>query len=137
MIDVNEKLFIKLFIKRESQDRLLYESESQKKRSKFFSRFAYNCIDVLDKSTVVLVSERLTFQMLEDLFFKVKINQPQYGTIFALYESNQKIPYDRTMDYLNETYTECIIFFDNGCAIVKEENEIGASTKYVLFHSER
>lgn len=135
MIEINEKTFIKLFVDKKLQDRLLYESASQKKRCKFFSRLAHNSSEVLDKSTVILKTENLSFELLEDLFRKLKIKSPQYGTTLALYEDNKKISYESALSFLDEIYSKCIIILDNGCAIVKEEANIGTPIKYVLYSS--
>lgn len=133
MIETNEENFIQLFVDEKLQERLLYEISSQKKRSKFFSRFAHNASDVLDKSTIILKTEKLSLEILDDLFLKLKIKSPQYGTTLVLYEDSKKIPYESALSFLDEIYSECIIVFDNRCAIVKEETDIGVPVKYVLY----
>jgi hypothetical protein len=116
-IDI-ETSFVKKYIKKEYQDRLLFELSSKKNRQRAISRFSHDSDIILINSFVKTNIEKLKQQNNEHKKIYIISEDECDGTIMEL---------SQAFDFLEKTYMAAILISDK-FAIVKEEIEGKAPT---------
>ena len=117
-----EKEFVKSYIDKNYQERLLYELGSSKKRVNALSRFSHNAETILKKS----VSKRIItslgdFQEKDQTVYVISWDEKD-GTAMPLFDA---------ICYLETLYTSAILI-GKDFALIKEEAEGGCAKVFYL-----
>ena len=119
-IEVN---FVKQCIRKELQDRLLFELQSPKHRDRAVSRFSHRAENVLSSAFNCVDQHEL------ENFFDSNCEKRQMGYVISWDEADGKLlPIGEAFSRCLYSPTAFLIVADN-CVIIKEEKESGA-TKY-------
>ena len=132
MINEIEKGFVKQYIIKKRQERLIYELGSSKKRINAMSRFCHSSLELI-KPNMIYESGDLSCDRILSLLIK-----------FGKNEKNYIMAYDENIDkkYMNndEAIRNVIgngmaaIIINSDIVIIETEQEIGPAIKYVLIN---
>ena len=112
-----EERFVKNYIDKKYQERLLYELNSLKKRADALSRFSHGVEAILKKSV-----EQKVITNIDNL-----PNKQQAVYIISWDEKNgTTMPFDEAVRYLQSAYM-AVILIGEAFSIVKEETEQGSA----------
>jgi hypothetical protein len=127
-----EERFVRAFINKQFQDRLLFELASKKNRVKAISRFAHNAATILNDKYIIKRGcfEDANFE--KEIATLINVNNDCYiisdndldGKLV-----NFKAAFQKCMDYP----MALVIICGENVAIVKEELTIGAPEKFLLY----
>ncbi len=121
-----ETYFIKNYIKKEYQDRLLFELGSKKHREKAISRFAHDSQSVLINDFI-----RTTFSELKQKAINKKCTLEKIYVVSCDQNDGANMAFLEAIDYCEKAYMPTILIHDN-FVVVKEECEGGPSNIFFL-----
>ncbi len=128
-----EELFVRTFVKKRLQERIIFELSSLKNRQKAIDRFSHNAEEVLESKYILAKSEKITITEIENELLKYcDKNKEVY--MFSMNE------YDGKMVFVKEAVENCMKEFmpviitcgGDKFAFVKTEVSGGSSMKYFL-----
>lgn len=126
-----EIAFVKTFINKRMQDRILYELLNTQKRRKIISRLA-NAEEILDSKKVFLKSNKITDDEVAEKLLKYnKITDLCY-VISCTNMDGEFCPFKEALQGCLEDYMPSILICGRDLALVKGEVEKGSPTKYIL-----
>ena len=117
-----EQNFIKTYIDKNYQERLLFELSSSKKRSRALSRFSHGAETVLSKTL-----DRKIITGFNELHENDK-------TVYVIsWDENDgmDVPFEKAIRYCENTYT-AVILIGSAFSLIKEEVESGSSKVFYL-----
>ena len=117
-----EQFFVKTYIDKDYQERLLFELNSIKKRSKALSRFSHDAETVLNK----VLDKRIITDLSE-----LHENDKAVYVISGDENDGMYIPFEDAMRYCENTYTS-VILIGNSFSLIKEEAETGKPRIFYL-----
>ena len=117
-----EQFFVKTYIDEDYQERLLFELNSMKKRSKALSRFSHDAEKVLNK----VLDKRIITDLSE-------LHENDKAVYVISWDENDGmyIPFEDAMRYCENTYTS-VILIGNSFSLIKEEAETGKPKIFYL-----
>ena len=117
-----EHFFVKTYIDKDYQERLLFELNSMKKRSKALSRFSHDVETVLNK----VLDKRIITDLSE-------LHENDKAVYVISWDENDGmyIPFEDAMRYCENTYTS-VILIGNSFLLIKEEAETGKPKIFYL-----
>ena len=117
-----EHFFVKTYIDKDYQERLLFELNSIKKRSKALSRFSHDVETVLNKA--------LDKRIIADLS---ELHENDKAVYVISWDENDGmyIPFEDAMRYCENTNTS-VILIGNSFSLIKEETETGKPKIFYL-----
>lgn len=117
-----EQFFVKTYIDKDYQERLLFELNSMKKRSKALSRFSHDAETVLNK----VLDKRIIADLSE-------LHEKDKAVYVISWDENDGmyIPFEDAMRYCENTYTS-VILIGNSFSLIKEETETGKPKIFYL-----
>ena len=121
-----ETYFIKNYIKKEYQYRLLFELGSKKHREKAILRFAHDSQSVLINDFI-----RTTFSELKQKAFDKKCILEKIYVVSCDQNDGANMTFLEAIDYWEKAYMPTILIHDN-FVVVKEECEGGPSNIFFL-----
>ncbi len=131
--DIEEK-FVKKFIDKRYQDRILYELFSSKKRVKALSKFAHNANEILALQTIRKQERKLSIDDLNEVSEKILCGKEECYII-------SDDCFDGTIQTLEICFSIvleqpmcAVVICGTDLVIIKEELSQGAPRKYVLYH---
>ena len=117
-----EQFFVKTYIDKDYQERLLFELNSMKKRSKALSRFSHDVESILKKSVNKKIITNLDdFQEKDQTVYVISWDEKD-GTTMPLSDSLQ---------YLESSYMSAILI-GKDFSLIKEEPEKGGAKYFIL-----
>ena len=117
-----EQFFVKTYIDKDYQERLLFELNSIKKRSKALSRFSHDVESILKKSVNKKIITNLDdFQEKDQTVYVISWDEKD-GTTMSLSDA---IP------YFESSYMSAILIGKN-FSLIKEEPEKGGAKYFIL-----
>lgn len=117
-----EQFFVKTYIDKDYQERLLFELNSIKKRSKALSRFSHDVESILKKSVNKKIITNLDdFQEKDQTVYVISWDEKD-GTTMPLSDSLQ---------YLESSYMSAILI-GKDFSLIKEEPEKGGAKYFIL-----
>ena len=116
-----EQEFIKRYIDKGYQERLLLELSSAKRRSKALSRFSHNVEEILNKSIVKEITN----------FGDIKETDKTLYVISWDKNDGTQISFADAIKYCETTYTS-VVLIGEAFALIKEETEDGAPKIFYL-----
>ena len=120
-----EQEFIKRYIDKGYQERLLLELSSAKRRSKALSRFSHNVEEILNKSIVKKIANFGDIKETDNTLYVISWDKND-GT---------QISFADAIKYCETTYTS-VILIGEAFALIKEETEGGAPKIFYLKNNE-
>ena len=132
MENLIEKRFIDNFIKKNKRERVLYELSNPRKRKDAIGRFCHNTLEIIDEKKLIYSGKTIT---LEEL--KKYINDSSKGEMCYVISWDEEfdgkcVEPGAALEHMTSSGMAVVIIF-TGLIIIKEEQEVGAPTKYVLF----
>ena len=117
-----EQFFVKTYIDKDYQERLLFELNSIKKRSKALSRFSHDAETVLNK----VLDKRIITDLSE-------LHENDKAVYVISWDENDGmyIPFEDAMRYCENTNTS-VILIGNSFSLIKEEVETGKPKIFYL-----
>ena len=117
-----EQFFVKTYIDKDYQERLLFELNSMKKRSKALSRFSHDAETVLNK----VLDKRIITDLSE-------LHENDKAVYVISWDENDGmyIPFEDAMRYCENTSTS-VILIGNSFSLIKEEVETGKPKIFYL-----
>ena len=117
-----EQFFVKTYIDKDYQERLLFELNSIKKRSKALSRFSHDAETVLNK----VLDKRIITDLSE-------LHENDKAVYVISWDENDGmyIPFEDAMRYCENTNTS-VILIGNSFSLIKEETETGKPKIFYL-----
>ena len=117
-----EHFFVKTYIDKDYQERLLFELNSIKKRSKALSRFSHDAEKVLNK----VLDKRIITDLSE-------LHENDKAVYVISWDENDGmyIPFEDAMRYCENTNTS-VILIGNSFSLIKEETETGKPKIFYL-----
>lgn len=111
-----EKRFIKAYIDKNYQERLLYELGSSKKRVNALSRFSHSVDRILKES--------VNQQIVTDV---TNLREPNQSVYIISWDEKDgtSMPFSEAARYIETTYTSTILIGED-FSLIKEETEKGA-----------
>ncbi|MCH5164520.1 MAG: hypothetical protein J1F36_05835 [Clostridiales bacterium] len=128
-----EKAFIKNFIKKQYQERILFEFNSSKKRQHAIDRFSHDFENIINSEKIILMNSNLSILEIEKELKYKKINEFAY-VISYKYTMGKFFNLKDALSYLDEEYLPVIIILSNNMALIKSETDKGSSTKMLLYN---
>lgn len=129
-----EENFVKKFIDKRYQDRILYELFSLKKRTKALSKFAHNANEILVSQMIKKQGGSISIDDLNEVSEKFLCgNEECYIISDDSFDGTTQVLEDCLSIVLEQPMCTIVICSTN-LAIVKEELSQGAPIKYVLYH---
>ena len=117
-----EQFFVKTYIDKDYQERLLFELNSIKKRSKALSRFSHDVESVLKKSVNKKIITNLDdFQEKDQTVYVISWDEKD-GTTMSLSDA---------IRYLESSYMSAILI-GKDFSLIKEEPEKGGAKYFIL-----
>ena len=117
-----EQFFVKTYIDKDYQERLLFELSSIKKRSKALSRFSHDVESVFKKSVNKKIITNLDdFQEKDQTVYVISWDEKD-GTTMSLSDA---------IRYLESSYMSAILI-GKDFSLIKEEPEKGAAKYFIL-----
>ena len=117
-----EKEFVKSYIDKNYQERLLYELGSSKKRVNALSRFSHNAETILKKSVSKRIITNLSdFQEKDQTVYIISWDEKD-GTTMSLSDA---------IRYLESSYMSAILI-GKDFSLIKEEPEKGGAKYFIL-----
>lgn len=127
-----EAIFVKNFIQKRLQERIIYELNSKKKRLNAVSRFCHNTLDTINKDIIFLKSNNIT---VNNTIKNVKsLTNSNFGYIIS-YDSDidkQIFSIENSIEEVFYRGMAQIIIFDENICFIKEEQEFHSPMKYIL-----
>ena len=124
-----ETAFVKNFIKKQYQERLLFELNSPKKREDFIWRFCHRTEVIVNPQRIILKGTKIAKEDLDNEIKQIK------GDVYVLsldYPEGQMMNVQEALAYFEDEYMPVIIMFADNLAFIKTEVEYGAPEKYLL-----
>ena len=117
-----EQFFVKTYIDKDYQERLLFELNSMKKRSKALSRFSHDVESILKKSVNKKIITNLDdFQEKDQTVYVISWDEKD-GTTMSLSDA---------ILYLESSYMSAILI-GKEFSLIKEEPEKGSAKYFIL-----
>lgn len=117
-----EQFFVKTYIDKDYQERLLFELDSIKKRSKALSRFSHDVESVLKKSVnKQIISNLDDFQEKDQTVYVISWDEKD-GKTMSLSDA---------IRYLESSYMSAILI-GKDFSLIKEEPEKGGAKYFIL-----
>ena len=127
-----EEMFVKAFIEKRIQDRIIFELSSSKNRSKAVSRFAHTTDDIINSKYVFLKSNKLTSFEIEVELIK-HCGKNKYVYIISMNEFDGKsLPFKDALKICIDDYMPSIIICSEKVVFIKTEVMDGLPMKYIL-----
>ena len=125
-----EQRFVKNFINKNRQDRLLFELE--KKRMQAIDRFSHNIEDMIKIKKLVWSGEDLSLEKLKQIVGNIKNDDRVYIiTSNILYDKNW-LSISKALELFLQETSPVVVLFNNDLVLLKEENEFAKSRKFIL-----
>lgn len=125
-----ESYFVKTYIRKERQERLLFQLTNSKKRYEGLDRFCHNSADLIDKRKIVLKGDDLDRQK-DFLKFADKNNKPCLIISPDSFIDGEVMNLKEAVAVAVNLF-EAVIIIGNGFALVFGEVEKGGREKYLL-----
>lgn len=125
-----EEKFVKMFIKKQYQERLLFELSS-KKREKAIDRFSHETKKLLKENLILMQGEKISQEDIEKLLGIKKNSKDVYViTLNSLYDK-KLIQLERAFNIFFDEYLPMIIIGET-FALIRQETSGNDSMKFVL-----
>ena len=128
-----EKAFINNFVKKQYQERLLFEFNSDKKRENALDRFSHNIEDIVRADRIILSGTKISKPDIERELKLKKINALAY-VISSRYIQGQFFDVQEALSFCEDECMPVIIIFSEKMAFIKAEVEYGAPMKMLLWN---
>jgi hypothetical protein len=135
MTNIIEEKFVKSFINKQMQDRLLFELSSPKNRERAICRFGHNANELLNPKNIVLKDSKIFYCDVERIISKkFDINKDCY--IVSLSDADGTFqPFSKAIDICFTSYMPTIIICGEDAVLIKEEVAVGETMKYILIRN--
>ena len=129
-----EEIFIKTFIDKRMQDRLLFEllSGNVQRRRKAISRFAHGAERYIKRQQIYLSGDKLKIDDIEQEIKKISQSTKQCYVIVGECDG-EIMPLRQSLEECFNNSCESIIFVNDNVAFIKAEAECGSPMKYILY----
>ena len=125
-----EKSFVKRFIKKEKQDRLLFEL-SGKKRQHGIERFCHNAEDMIDTERIVYSGNSLFPDEILKITKQYKVPESCYIIAYQKELDKKYVSFEEALDLVLGNGMAAIIIC-NDFAIIETEQYSGTPFRYIL-----
>ncbi len=120
-----ENAFVKSFIDKRFQERILFELASKKKRLYAIDRFSHETEKIINQNRLVEKAVRMDAKWMEK-----RPSAPVYVLSYQ-YSDGVFLNYDEAIGYLSQTQSCAIVIHDDFC-MIKSESECNETTYYFL-----
>ena len=126
-----EELFVKTFLEKNVQERILFELSNPNKRRKVISRFS-NPEPLLQSKYIFMKGKNLSFQLVENEISKYfDINKECY-TMSTNAQNGKMLEFKEALFHCFEDYMTSILVCGENLVFLKTETGIGSPMKYIL-----
>ncbi|MDR1940270.1 MAG: hypothetical protein LBQ40_05715 [Clostridiales bacterium] len=127
-----EEKFVRTFIEKPAQDRLLFELFSKNKRIDAAHRFAHNADNIINPKYIAERSPRLTYAEIKTSISKYfDINNNCYIITENQYDGTFE-PFDKALQIAMDNMSPSIVICGENAAFIKTETSIGSPVKFII-----
>lgn len=126
-----ERTFVKSFICKRMQNRLIFEL-STKNRNKAITRFAHISDELIESKYVIFRSNKLTNFEVETKLLEYCDKNKKVYIISSNKNDGEFFPLGEAIQLCMDDYMPSIVIVNQSCVFIKEETEYGAPMKYIL-----
>ncbi len=132
MENLIEKRFIDNFIKKNKRERVLYELSNPRKRKDAIGRFCHNTLEMIDEKKIIYCGKHITIEELKKFINDSSKGEMCYVISWDEEFDGKSVKPSVALEHMISSGMAVVIIFTR-LIIIKEEQEVGAPIKYVLF----